>query len=397
MRRTDILIVAMEEGRWGPARLPGALARAGLSIAALCPDRNALAASDHVAHRFRLPPTRSSRGLFRAVSDAIESCRPRLVIPADEQVVALLHAFVRQGLERGGADATLDTVVKSLGRPEMLDAMLHKSATLDLARRLSVRVPESATVSSAGEAARAVRRIGYPLYVKTSFSWAGQGVILCQDAAALATALRQPRSVWSAGKAVLRSWLGRDWYPGTPAVDIQKAIDGRPAMYCAVAWRGQMLAGFAGLPTATASPTGPSTSVRLCESPAMAAASARMIEAFGATGFLGFDFMIEDGTEQVYLLECNPRPIQVCHLGPLIHCDLAQRLATELAACQGAGERWSARGDIEVMLMPGSLRGDGTGTDHRHRDIPWDDRGLLRFAGHSGPDDGSEAQARRFI
>lgn len=390
----DILIVAMEEGRWGPARLPGALARAGLSVAALCPDHNALAASDHVAHRFRLPPTRSSRRLFRALSEAIESCRPRLVIPADEQVVALLHAFVRQRLQRGDANATLDTVIASLGRPEMLDAMLHKSATLDLARRLGVRIPEGATVSCAAEAARVAERIGYPVYVKTSFSWAGRGVTLCQDAAALAMASGQRRNVWPTGKAVLRSWLGRDWYPGTPAVDVQKAIHGRPAMYCALAWRGQMLAGFAGLPTATASPTGPSTSVRLCESPAMAAASARMIEAFGATGFLGFDFMIEEETEQVYLLECNPRPIQVCHLGPLVHCDLAQRLATEMAAGRMACERWAARDDIEVMLMPGSLRADGPDGDHRHRDIPWDDRGLLRFAGCREPRDGSVAEAR---
>ncbi|RTL73189.1 MAG: hypothetical protein EKK41_01135 [Hyphomicrobiales bacterium] len=387
----------MEEGRWGPARLPGALARAGLSIAALCPDRNALAASDHVARRFRLPPTRASRHLFRALGEAIESCRPRLLIPADEQVVALLHAFVRRRLKRGDADAALDTVVRSLGRPEMLDAMLHKSATLDLARRLGVRVPEGVTVSCAADAVRVAERIGYPVYVKTSFSWAGQGVTLCQDAAALATALGQPRNVWSAGKAVLRSWLGRDWYPSAPAVDVQKAIAGRPAMYCALAWQGEMLAGFAGLPTATASPTGPSTCVRLCENPAMAAASARMIEAFGATGFLGFDFMIEDGTEQAYLLECNPRPIQVCHLGPLVHCDLAQRLATEFAAGQLVRERWSARGDIEVMLMPGSLRVDGADAGHRHRDIPWDDPGLLRFAGCNGPADGSVAEVRHVI
>ena len=41
----DILIFAIEAGRFGPARLPQSLAKAGLSVSALCAGDNILAHS----------------------------------------------------------------------------------------------------------------------------------------------------------------------------------------------------------------------------------------------------------------------------------------------------------------------------------------------------------------
>ena len=374
----DVLIVAIETGRWGPARLPHALKTAGLTVAALCPADNAIAATDFLDRHYALPASRSARPLAKALAAAIRDCRPALIVPADEQTVALLHSFVRKG--PGVLDAqALATIVRSLGRPAQFDAMLMKSDTLALARTLGIAVPAGGTVASADGAAALAAQIGFPVYLKSSFGWAGQGVTRCEDAAALHAACPAPPSRLGALKALARHWMGRDWYPNSPAVDVQGAIAGKPAMYCAVAWQGKMLAGFAGIPRETVSATGPSSVVWLGAHPAMAEATERMVAAMGATGFIGFDFMLDDATGAPLLLECNPRPIQVCHLGERIGADLMAPLAEALVGRIPPGPAIAPDREVEVALFPHAARRDDFGQDVL-LDVPWDDRGLRDYA-----------------
>jgi hypothetical protein len=378
----NILIVAIESGRWGPARLPAALAAAGLSVAALCPDDNPVAASRHLARHFPLGPSRSAARMAAALGRAVGAWRPRLVVPADEQVVAFLQSLVLPGSSRAhGLDAAAcRLVLESLGRAESFDAMLLKSETLALARRVGVRVPPGGTVATPAAAAALADEIGYPAYLKNSFGWAGQGVRRCDDRAAVAAAMPAPPGRLAPLRAGLRRLLGRDWYPTGTAIDLQRAIAGRPAMYCALAWRGALLAGFAGLPQETDGETGPSTVVRLGAHPAMAEAAEAMIRALGATGFIGFDFMIEDGTGQAYLLECNPRPIQVCHLGPRVGVDLAAALAAALAGQAPDPRGREPSGEAVVALFPQLWRQDPArfAACAALADLPWEDPGLLR-------------------
>ncbi len=374
----DILIVAIETGRWGPARLPRALKDAGLSVAALCPADNALAATDFLDRHFNLPVTRSGRRLTAALADAMRDCRPRLIVPADEQVVALLHAIVRRGPGRLN-EAALATIAASLGQPARFDAMLMKGETLALARTLRVRVPPGGSVGSTTEALEMAERIGYPVYVKAPFGWAGQGVSRCDDAAVLAEALPSQPGRSAPLKTLVRRVLSRDWFPTPTGVDVQAAIDGRPAMYCAVAWHGKMLAGFGGIPKETVSATGPSSALWIGPHPAMAAVAERMIASLGASGFIGFDFMLEHGSDVAYLLECNPRPIQVCHLGALIGADLMRPLADALAGRAVATKAAAPDQALEVALFPYAAQR----TDFSPGvvlDVPWDDAGLCRYA-----------------
>ncbi len=402
----DILIVAIEEGRWGPARLPRALKEAGLSVAALCPDGHVVAATDYLDRHYALPVTRSSRKMAAALAQAMRDCQPKLVVPADEQVVALLHALVRRGPGVLDRDA-LATIVGSLGSPERFDAMLMKSDTLALARECWVAVPAGGTVSSATAAKALAGGIGYPVYVKSAFGWAGQGVTRCADEAALVAAMPAGPGRLAPVKALVRRVLARDWFPSSPAMDVQAAVDGRPAMYCAVAWRGRMLAGFAGIPQATVSAQGPSTVVTLGAHEAMAAASERMIAALGASGFIGFDFMLENGTGAALLLECNPRPIQVCHLGARVGADLMGPLAAALAGRPVPEAAVAPNSEVTAVLLPGAaqrvnveagadnedsppparraggLSGTPSPSSDAFLDIPWGDEGLCRFAGVS--------------
>jgi len=375
----DILIVAIEAGRWGPARLPRALKQAGLSVAALCPADNAVAATDSLDRHYVLPATRSARHLATALAAAMRDCQPALIVPADEQVVALLHALVRRGT--GWLDAAaLATIVRSLGQPERFDAMLMKGDTLALARALRVRVPPGGSVASPREATAMAAQTGYPVYVKAPFGWAGQGVTRCEDADALMAAMPPPPGPLAPLKALARRVLRRDWFPNPLTADVQAAIEGKPAMYCAVAWQGKMLAGFAGIPTETVSATGPSTALRIGPHAAMEAVAQKMIAALGASGFIGFDFMLEDSSGSAYLLECNPRPIQVCHLGACIGADLMRPLADALAGRPLAAMATAPDRDLEVALFPHAVQRAYLGPDVV-LDVPWGDGGLCHHAG----------------
>jgi hypothetical protein len=224
-------------------------------------------------------------------------------------------------------------------------------------------------------------RIGYPVYIKTSFSWAGNGVRLCHDDAAVAAAMTTSAGPPGPIKARIRSVLNRDWFPTATARDVQAAISGQPAMYCAVAWRGRLLAGYAGIRRVTLSAQGPSTAVELKPHAEMARAAEIMIAGFGATGFFCFDFILEAGTGAAFLLECNARPNQVCHLGATVGVDLSLELAHVMIDEAQVKVPLTAVGEASISLFPQSWRQspEAVGESGVNMDVPWDDPELLRF------------------
>ena len=392
-RARAVLIIAFEDGRWGPARLPKPLSAAGFRVAALCPADNAVAQTGFIERHFPLGNVKSSRHFETRLARAMRDWQPDLVIPADERVVACLHYLVRRA--RAGQRVRLNRdamaiIIASLGDPDQFDAMLLKDRTLSVARQAGVRVPGGGPVASPADACAQASQIGFPVYVKQAFSWAGRGVIRCDDAAAVVDAMAAARP---AARSLLRDrakrLLHRDWYPTTSSTDIQQAIDGTPAMYCAVAVAGKLVAGFAGVTRQATSANGPSSVVWIGPDNEMEAAAAKMIAALGATGFIGFDFMIEAATGHAYLLECNPRPIQVSHLGARIGIDLCAALAAELSGEQNPQPR-SVTSET-VALFPQEWQRDPAALAQctEFRDAPLDDPRLMRFMVNSAYRDAS--------
>ena len=383
----SVLLMAFEHTRWGPARLPKPLSEAGFRVATLCPAKSVVGKSRYIEQRFELPESRSSRRMEAALVEAIRACRPTLIIPTDEQVVAWLqslvrraHARARPNPRRGLLDAEmLATLETSLGHPSRYDAMLMKSETLKLAAEVGVRTPRSATIENPADALKVAEHIDYPMYVKTSFSWAGAGVRHCPDEKTLAEMMSHSRPArFSWLRHAVKQVADRDWYPTDTAIDLQQAIEGKPAMYTVAVHKGRVLAGFAGFALQTQSATGPSTIVRIGPHAEMAEASARLAGAMGATGFISFDFMIEAKTGKAYLLECNPRPIQIGHLGPRIGINLCDALARavrgEVALQSGAAnEATVAMFPQEWLRSPTTIAGLDAPLD-----VPWDDPELMR-------------------
>jgi hypothetical protein len=387
----NILMIGFEGGRWAAARLAKPLRAAGFQVAALCQADHPLAQTRYLHRHFALANVHSSRHLEVRLAEAMRIWQPRLIIPADERVIACLHALVRQARSSGSSrldTAMLATIVASLCAPEQFDAMLLKSSTLALARTLGVRVPEGCSVASPEAAAASAERIGFPVYVKKSFSWGGQGVALCRDELELAAAMAPPRRRSQLPfRRRLKKLLHRNWYPTGTAIDVQKSIVGEPAMYCGVAVAGKLVAGFAGFARQTGVPNGPSSIVSLGQHAEMQRASAAMIAALGATGFVSFDFMIESGTGHAYLIECNPRPIPVCHLGARIGVDLCMALAAELRAEPQKPAAAMRAEDVRLFPQEWLREPAGLANSEVYLDVPWDDPALLRaMVGATNPE-----------
>jgi hypothetical protein len=378
----NILLIGFDSQRWGSARLVKALDAAGFHVAALCANDNPLAKTRYLDKHFPLRDVLSSRHFESRLAQAMEDWKPELIVPADERVVACLHAMIRRALSGGAtrlSEAALETVINSFGDPEQFDATLLKSSTLQLAAKLGLRVPDGMTVSSPEAALSAAASIGFPLYVKTSFSWAGQGVSFCRnpsEVAAAVTMAAQPRS-WLRLRNIIKRFMHRDWYPTETAIDVQRSIMGTPAMFCAVAIQGRMVAGFAGITQQTCAANGPSSIVWIGADAEMERMSEIMIRALGATGFVAFDFMVDGATGDIYLLECNPRPIPVCHLGSRIGVDLCAALKAELSSeSRTVGEQVIGE-TITLFPQEWQRNPDGIAKTANYIDIPLDDPELL--------------------
>ncbi len=380
----SILMVSFEVGRCGPARLPRALVKVGLRVHALCRPDDPLAATRFLDRVFPLDTVTALHRFERTLADVMAACEPSLVVPCDERAVVCLQALVRRAVHGGGRGfltrRQCRTLTDSLGCPDDFAAMLMKSETLALARRLGIATPDGATVDTIEAASEAGERFGWPIYLKQSFGWAGLGVVACGDAGALAMAMRRLVAERpSPARRLVRRLLDRDWYPVASPVDVQAAVDGSPAMVAAVAYRGRMLAAFAGSTVRTLSPNGPSSVVEIGAHPGMEELSRRMIGALGMSGFVGFDFMIERTSGRPILLECNPRPIQIGHLGDRIGVDLAEALAGALTG-RPARDIHAER-TIDVALFP---HGRGHASSGIDLDLPGDDAGLFAVLSRMG-------------
>lgn len=385
----SILIIAFESDRWGPARLPEHLTKHGLKISALCPLGNVLSNSSFVSELFILDNVKSLRYFCRRLSQAMTAIDVQFIIPSDERVVVALHMLVKHQLagRKQLGDSAFNVVLRSLGDPKHYDDLLLKHKTLTLARKIGILAPIGTVVKSVAQAKSQAKELGFPIYLKTSFSWAGLGAIKCETEAELQANFTRLSSKpkWHMLRKSARWLLSRDWYPTTPVIEIQNAIDGKPAMFCGLAWQGELLAGFAGKPTQTNGETGPSTVVLIEEDFQLEAVARKLIAATAASGFLGFDFVVDEKTVVPFLLECNPRPIQICHLGEKIGVDLLRTLRETLAGEPLTGNN-SGRLRRTIPLFPQEwLRDEQSALGYGPSlDAPLADKKLMDFMLQAG-------------
>jgi biotin carboxylase len=379
----SILLIAFEAGRWGPARLPENLSDNGLVVDVLCLADNAIAHSSFARHRSYFKNTNTLKHIRQRLCAALDLAQPHIVMPADDQVVAALHAILRQHLSGRYRlpQRAFEVLRRSLGDPEKLDALLIKDKTLDLAQTLGVTVPNRRIVDSESEAEAACRELDFPLFVKYSFSWAGRGTVLCNSKVEAIRAFKTMSKERGNGglKRIAKQLLGRDWYPDNQAIEFQNAAKGQSAMFCVAALEGRYLGGFAGMRSATVAANGPSTSVWLGDIPELTEPISRIIAATHASGFLAFDFMWDESNREYVLLECNPRPNQVFHLGEKVGANLGAALVAALEGRPGRIATPSGEANLHLFPQYWFSNPEGALADVSKLDVPRRDKSLFEF------------------
>jgi hypothetical protein len=367
-----LLLVSTQPWNFG-ARLAYALRRAGCHVEGASPPGALMARSSAPAVWHRLRQWRLEQDLAAAIARA----RPDRVVPCDDRSAALIA-----GLH--GTPGLRPLVESSLGDPAAYPVAGHKSAQMALAARMGLPVPSTLSLPNRAALDTALANGLLPRVLKTDGSWGGAGVIVLRDRAEAGPAWdRATARPGLLSTAKLAAWERsirpfferRRWRPGAP--DLQDFVPGRPANRAVLVERGQVIAGLSVEVLHTISPTGPASVVRVIDHPDMTATAAAMAERLGLSGFLGFDFVLEEQGGRALMLEMNPRATPICHLAPEPGGGLASAFFAHLAG-RPVAQTLPQPGET-IALFPGEWLRDPESCylDGRH-DVPWHDPPLLR-------------------
>lgn len=377
-----ILIAGLES--WpGVARLPHALQDAGFEVGVACFEDSCLAATRFRGRFFPWRPgCRRGGVLLRRLKRIVDEWRPDFLVPADDPTVV----FLARAFERLKSTGRLAALLKfSLGKPAALLEAESKYSTREQARRCGIRVPPGRVVASEAEMLTFACEHGFPFLLKQSFGWAGVGVAVCRDASEAATVWRNwhRRPAW---KRRFYAWrnrirgreLGSRWLPADKVVVASRFIGGKPAMCLVTAFEGQVLAALTALKEKCfPGELGPSSVVRFIHNEEMRRAAEKLVAAWGLTGFIGFDFIV-DSHGDAWLIESNPRPTPISHLGARLGEDLCAALYCRLARQRPPPMKPGP--ELVVAHFPQEwLRDpDSPFLTKSFHDVPADDPGLMR-------------------
>jgi hypothetical protein len=387
-REPRILFVALANDI-GADRLPATLAAMGAACAVLCPPEFYCAAPRGIGRWFRLPP---HRGLWLG----LPSIRPRLeaacrdwgaefIVPLDNVSAQFLRGIATS---RSITPHLRLLLQKSLGAPSGYHAVCSRSGLMSFASQLGVHLPQFCVSADAAELLAHAEDWGFPVVLKAENTCGGYGVTIARTADELRAAVTGLRHgpVRRRMRRGLRRGLwrlaGLHETAGDPPL-LQSFVAGIPAMRTVSTWQGQVLEGVSFVAEKIhPAPTGPSTVVRFVENTEMADTARRLVAALGCSGFMSFDFMLDETTGRAALIEINPRPIGTTYLGglfghdpcaPLLACLTGKRLIPVESKIEGP--RMVALFPKEIERDPHNLRrlrGDGI-----YHDVPSDEPAVM--------------------
>ncbi len=369
-----ILLVATAKSWLGTARIPKVLAKAGFEVSLLTPRQSLAESSRFVTKIGYLADHSTPAQWIEAFAGMVKATAPRLVIPCDDMAYRLLAWLVTEPPIGMRADLHLGLAAlirASLGEPAHYQASVDKTLLPPLAEALGVRVPTYGVIPDLPGAEAFVARHPYPVVLKRGHGFAGQGVTICADRGELAGAL----DAFAIANAQEIGAGASDRYL------MQVHVTGPVQYFHAVAWRGEIIAGWAlEKLVSNPSPTGPPTVTRYFAGTKLRRIAADLARGFGISGLFFAEFITDAATGMPYLLEINRRVSPATHRGASYNVDLCAAL---LAALQGTIPKSRTALDAEeegisVHFPQEWLRDPHSPYLHQYpSDVPWDEPELL--------------------
>ncbi len=349
------------------------LKAAGFDVAALSPTGDLVRTTRAIARHYRylaVAPLISLR-------NAIVSWAPSIVVGSDDQAILDLHRL--HGRERLSINSVSQRIQKliefSLGEPSSFAVAAAKSNFMQVAWASGIRCPETTIIPDEAALVRQLASSTFPIVLKADGSWGGNGVRIASNEQQARRSFHD--LMWSNAftrVAARETPLARYFPPHyRRVVTTQPYIAGRPANRAVFCLHGQILNGISVEALATLYETGPATVVRVIDHPEMTRAAAVLVDHLKLSGFVGFDFIIDD-EGRAWLLEMNPRVTPICHLklrdGTSLPAQLFQHLTGAVTAAKPANPS-----DEIITLFPQEwLRSPFSPhlTSGRH-DVPWEE------------------------
>jgi predicted ATP-grasp superfamily ATP-dependent carboligase len=372
----SVLLVATAT-RWpGTARSPRSFANAGFTVSLLTP-RNSLAEkSRFVAKIGFLPDQATPMQWVHAFAATVAATSPRLVVPCDDMAFQLLQMLLLTPPPRmqPALQLRLAALVReSLGDPAHYVASTDKTLLPAAAAALGLLVPPFAVCAGAGEIAAFAAAHAWPVVVKRRRGFAGQGVAICADRNDVARALA------AFAAADMHDLVDPAAGPGRYLA--QAHLPGRTHYFHAVAWKGRLLAGWAGEKVISdPEPTGPPTVTRYFRSPQLRAMAEQLVSGFGISGHFVVEFRVDERTQETHLIEINRRISPAAHLGTGRNVDLCAALYAAIEGTASTSRADLADGEEGITVhFPGEWLRDPQSSYLRDYpvDVPWDEPDLI--------------------
>lgn len=267
--------------------------------------------SRFTSRRLRTPSVaKEPEAYVRAVVDELQRREYDLVVPSFEE--ALLLSEHRPSIER---------VSRLLLPPHStMMSLHHKPSLYELCDRIGVKAPASMMPRSSQQLATGLDRLRFPVILKLPLGNNSLGVVYAT----------QTQEVVERYKEL--SLAANRW--GVPGPLVQEVVTGRPIytlMYC---YAGKKLGEVIYRPLRTYPARGGTSAHRqTIMHPEIEQITAKIARATGWTGFLGFDFIEDEGSGELNLIDANPRPNPGLTLGVLSGIDWAG-LQLDLLSCK---------------------------------------------------------------
>jgi len=373
-RRPAVLLTATT---WWPlsARLAVRFIHHGCDVSALCPRGHAL---QHVSGIGTIYPY-LGRDSAAALKRAIVAATPDFIIPCDDRAVWQLHELY--GTESG----LRDVLERSLGAAEHFETLRSRVHLLEVAQRLGVRVPRTASVGSEHEIRAWFTAFPGAAVMKLDGTSGGHGVEIVRNSDQALAAWRRFTKSAPIGRAWKRWIINRDplafWRDGkqTACVSVQEYIPGQAANAMLACWRGQVLGMVSVDVLSTQGTTGASTIVRIVHNSEIAHVARTLAQTLGLSGFFGLDFILHQETKAPFLIELNARCTQLGHLVLPEKGDLASPICAKLGAGLTAKPDSPIQSDV-VAFFPQALiwSSNSPHLATATYDVPWGEQRLLQ-------------------
>jgi Carbamoyl-phosphate synthase L chain, ATP binding domain len=370
----------------GCERIVAEMMKYGVECAVISPRRFKCMLLKGLAERYYILDSYGVRlgtlSVRRVLQKALEEWVPGLILPLDEPSAWLLRSLA---VDDAATPALRKALTDSLGSAADYAATIGRHEFMQRAAQLGLRKPNHCVVDHPDDALAAARAWGYPVVLKSEHTTGGVGVTIINTPEELLASISRvdgrswPKLLRESIKAEVYKRAGfQAW--GRAKMILQSYAPGIPAFSTAAAWRGDVLCSVSFVAEMiNPKPTGAATVVRKVRRADIDEATRRITRSLGCSGFVSYDFVLNEAEGHATIIEMNARSIGTTHLGAMFGADVCGALAEVLT-----GESWMrSKSNFELAaLFPKELLRDPQSpylaSASVYHDVPEDQPSLVR-------------------